>query len=238
MRNASHKNSISSEPQWPVDLYRYTDCDGWQRQQTQGDTPLSASPRKDSIVLPSLRQKFTLKGDTDHDKSSVIRRNNCILLVSRKRTRAMLLKFASLQDCLEFSDRFCEINHPSLIEQHHNNDDNLAPKGPRNQSQNSSYYNVNPEDGHTEQVVMANNHQAPQVRIEDQEQVLSHIVQLVHNPEFMSFVHKLENYIGSCNDGAQLLKALEVNPNTDDGRMETDTMDAHTNISLQCDFHT
>ncbi|KAL3942272.1 MAG: hypothetical protein SGBAC_003511 [Bacillariaceae sp.] len=220
----SNKRNTATEPQWPVELYRYTDCDGWQKQQTQSDTPLSASPRKDSIVLPSLRQKFTLKGETDHDKSSVIRRNNCMLLVSRKRTRAMLLKFASLQDCLDFSDRFCEINHPSTtMMEHYNKSASLAPNDSRKPRPSSSYYSVIPDDEHIGQV--ASNNQTPSVRIEDREQVLSHIVQLVHNPEFMGFVHKLENYIGSSSDGAQLLKALQLSPNSDDGRMEVDAMD-------------
>lgn len=200
-----------SEPQWPVELYRCTEFDGWQKQQTQGDALLFASPRKDSIVLPALRQKFTLRGENDRDKSSVIRRNNCILLVSRKRTRAMMLKFASLKDCLDFSDRFCEINHPSFAD---TNKDDLAAKESRHRRTiDPSHDHAVAEEYHNDQTAES---QPTSVRIEDQEQVLSHIVQLVHNPEFMEFVHKLENYIGSCTDGAKLLQALEVAPNQEE----------------------
>jgi hypothetical protein len=94
-----------TEQEWPIVLYRFTDSEGWQKQ-TEGN--LAASARKDCIVIPALRQKFTLRGGDE--KSSAIRRNNCLLLVSRRRTRAMLLKFKLLKDCLEFSDQFSEMN--------------------------------------------------------------------------------------------------------------------------------
>lgn len=77
----------------------------------QAEGNLTASARQDCIVIPALRQKFTLRGGDE--KSSVIRRNNCVLLVSRRRTRAMLLKFKSLKDCLEFCDQFSEMNSAS-----------------------------------------------------------------------------------------------------------------------------
>ena len=40
----------------------------------------------------------------------VVRRNACILLLSRTRTKAMVLQFRSLQDCFDFSDRFIALN--------------------------------------------------------------------------------------------------------------------------------
>jgi hypothetical protein len=64
-----------------------------------------------SIVIPALHQKFTLRGnESNNDKGTVIRRNDCILLISRTRTKVMVLQFRSLQDCLDFSDRFFALN--------------------------------------------------------------------------------------------------------------------------------
>lgn len=130
----------------------------------------------------------------------------------------MMLKFASYHDCLDFSDRFCEINHPTFTD---TSKDSLAAKDSRNRRKNQNHDSTITDECHNDQV---EDSQSPSVRIEDQEQVLSHIIQLFHNPEFMGFVHKLENYIGSCNDGAMLLKALEVSPNSSELRIATDQL--------------
>ena len=64
-----------------------------------------------SIVIPSLHQKFSLRSsEEEREKGTVVRRNACILLLSRTRTKAMVLQFRSLQDCLDFSDRFIALN--------------------------------------------------------------------------------------------------------------------------------
>lgn len=39
-----------------------------------------------------------------------MRRDKCILLLSRTRTKALFLQFRTLRDCLEFSDWFVELN--------------------------------------------------------------------------------------------------------------------------------
>eukprot|EP00980_Cylindrotheca_fusiformis_P005904 scaffold1242_cov123-Cylindrotheca_fusiformis.AAC.13 len=156
------------EPEWMVEIYRFTDSEGWQKQ-TEGN--LGASARKDCIVIPTLRQKFTLRGGDE--KSSVIRRNNCLLLVSRRRTRAMLLKFKSLKDCLEFCDQFSKVN--------------FAPNETTASAQT----------------------QEEAIRQQDREGTISYVAQLLHDPDFLSFVGKLESYISSSNDGDKLLKGLE-----------------------------
>jgi hypothetical protein len=104
---------------WPIELYRFTYNDGWQKQEQTAQATLTASPRKDCIVIPALRQKFTLCTEGG-EQSSVIRRNSSLLLVSRRRTRAMLLNFFSLQECLDFSDQFTKLNRPSpFVEEEH-----------------------------------------------------------------------------------------------------------------------
>lgn len=69
-----------------------------------------------SVVIPALRQKFSLRHDDDNNKGSTIRRGKCILLLSRTRTRtkAMVIQFKSLSDCLAFADRFVALNTAKL----------------------------------------------------------------------------------------------------------------------------
>lgn len=69
------------------------------------------NPYTESIVIPELHQKFSLHND-DNEQGTMIRRNNSILLLSRTRTKAMVLQFQSLDDCLRFADRFQELNMP------------------------------------------------------------------------------------------------------------------------------
>ena len=42
----------------------------------------------------------------------------------------------------------------------------------------------------------------------EREEVVSHIAQLLHNEDFLSFVGKLEDYIESSSDGAKILEGL------------------------------
>lgn len=170
--------STTSENEWPVQLYRYTESDDWQHQQVGGGR-IAASPRKDCIVIPALRQKFSLLSSEGGDKSCVIRRDHCILLVSRRRTRAMVLQFSSVQDCLDFSDRFVELNPSPAM---------LSP----------TITNViSPEAA----IQVA-------AQPAQQEEVVSYLARLLHDDSFLGLVHKLETYLGNTTDGAQILEGL------------------------------
>jgi hypothetical protein len=177
--------STTSENEWPVQLYRYTESDDWQHQQVGGGR-IAASPRKDCIVIPALRQKFSLLSSEGGDKSCVIRRDHCILLVSRRRTRAMVLQFSSVQDCLDFSDRFVELNPPPAM---------LSPP-------------TNTTTGTNDDVI------APEAAIQiaaqpaQQEEVVSYLARLLHDDSFLGLVHKLETYLGNTTDGAHILEGL------------------------------
>ena len=43
----------------------------------------------------------------------------------------------------------------------------------------------------------------------EQREVVSWIVKMLHDKSFLSFVHKIENYIIETEDGMQILKGLE-----------------------------
>jgi hypothetical protein len=182
---SNNASTLGYEKEWPVELFRQTENEGWEQQIPCGDqcsSILAVAPRKDCIVIPALRQKFTLSGrgsandgvdDDTRDRSSVLRRGDCILLVSRRRTRAMVLKFLNLRDCQEFSDRFMELN-------------------PRMLTPSSSGMAAEPA---VEQ---------------DQQEVMSYVARLLHDVDFLRFVHKVETFVGNTVDGANILEALET----------------------------
>eukprot|EP00934_Nitzschia_sp_Nitz4_P000345 Nitzschia sp. Nitz4//scaffold38_size140716//46751//47374//NITZ4_003136-RA/size140716-snap-gene-0.137-mRNA-1//1//CDS//3329550045//345//frame0 len=115
MQGMQNGGGAPSEPSWPVTIFRYTQNLGWQQQVGKDGKALvlQASPRRNCVVIPALHQKFSLSNDTDEgDRGSVIRRNDCILLLSRARTKVMLLKFNSISQCIAFSDCFVSLNPP------------------------------------------------------------------------------------------------------------------------------
>jgi len=175
---------------WAVILYR-RESDGWKKQEssTQLSTKTnrhrtrttSVAPRKDCIVFPTLRQKFSFQSETD--RGTVIRRDDKILLVSKRRARALLLQFQSLEDCLEFSDHLLNLNPRPNLEP-------LSPKNDRTSDQN-------------DEAVL------PIVEDEGHKEVVSWIIKMLHDESFLNFVDKIENYISASDDGKQILQGLE-----------------------------
>lgn len=176
------KSSVD-EKTWSVLLYR-KEIGGWKKQEfstslnRHGHAPTlrmtTVAPRIDCIVFPELRQKFSLKSEAD--RGTVIRRDNKILLVSKRRARALLLEFPSLEDCLGFSDQFARLN----------------PRKPLK--------NKNGKKRKTPPAVVGE---------KERREVVSWIVKMLHDKSFLSFVHKIENYIIETEDGMQILKGLE-----------------------------
>lgn len=213
-RTVTKETSSNGEKTWPVRLYRYTESEGWQ-QQINPDTV--AAPRKDCVVIPTFRQKFTLccysDGNNSNgggssgngvvvEKSYVIRREKCLLLVSRRRTRAMVLEFESLASCLEFSDRFLELN-PDLAYQQPtattmttmtDDDDN-----------NNNIQSQGNKEGSHQQVTTEQRRPTLGPSLDQREEVISYVARLLHDNDFLGFVGKLEQYLSSTEDGSQIL---------------------------------
>jgi len=129
-----------------------------------------------------------LKSQTD--QGTVIRRDDKILLISKRRARALLLQFQSLEDCLAFSDRFIGFNpkHPSVASPR--NEDPIT-----DESRDSSQ-----QEGEAK---------LPIVREEEHKEVVSWVTRLLHDEDFLSYVHKIETYIADTEDGALILQGLE-----------------------------
>lgn len=101
----------------------------------------------------------------------VVRRNTCIVLLSRTRTKVMVLRFRSLQDCLDFSDCFIALNPIDNNEDQHTSPENMA------------------------------------LLEADREVVAAHLVRLVHDSSFESFVRNVESSLRETVDGQKILQS-------------------------------
>ena len=199
----------TEEKTWPVLLYR-RERDGWKKQEFASSSSSSSSswrsstrknrhypgfttaaPREGCIVFPALRQRFSLRSETD--QGTVIRRDDKILLVSKRRARALLLRFRSLEDCLQFSDLFVRLNpRPSTtssIPSSARKEDAIAnARGSRQENDGSEEGLVVGESIHKE--------------------VVSWVVKLLHDKCFLTYAQKIEQYIAETEDGMQILLGL------------------------------
>ena len=154
---------------------------------------LMVSPRKNRIVIPGIRQMFSLSEqqstgkDAFRHRSFVVQRDNRILLIpSKQRSRAILLVFASIQDCREFSDCFVRLNPTS--------------------TPTSTSHGQQPQQPQSVEFV-------DESRLEqDQLRLFSYITRLLHDDDFLQFVHRLETLISSTKDGGEMLNHLAASP--------------------------
>jgi hypothetical protein len=115
------------EKEWTCSVYRRTACAGWEQMKALRSTGkaavIKASPRKGCIVLRRIQVRILLHANTSNKRSStvedethtvVVRRENRILVSSSRHRRALVLRFRSVKDCLEFCDRLNELNPPVL----------------------------------------------------------------------------------------------------------------------------
>jgi hypothetical protein len=48
----------------------------------------------------------------------------------------------------------------------------------------------------------------PEAGLADQEEVVSYIARMLHDKDFLGFVHKIETYMSNTTDGTKLLESL------------------------------
>ena len=230
------------ENTWPVLLYR-RERDGWKKQELQSASSSSSSsssskrnknrhqhsttvmvaPRKECIVFPTLRQRFSLKSQTD--QGTVMRRNNKILLTSKRRTRSLLLQFQSLEDCLAFSDKFIILN-PNLsalsLSSSSSSSSSFGDKkaaaaveaagssititNNESASRDATLSTCTPQHESNQTTMLQ---QEPIVREKERKEVVSWVTRLLHDDDFLGYVHKIETYISGTDDGEQILHGLE-----------------------------
>jgi hypothetical protein len=178
-----------AEKEWPVHLFRKT-AKGWEKMQPKNKhnqlIVVNAKPREGCIVFLRLRIRVSLtssrKGSQEEDESRsvVVRRRSNIFISSNQGLKALVLKFRSEQDCLEFADRFMVLNPPKLISKE---GDTAAEIGGGNLTRH--------------------------VDSNDQSQeVLFYIARLLHDQDFVDYVNNLESCLASSADGAKILEVL------------------------------
>jgi hypothetical protein len=178
-----------AEKEWPVHLFRKT-AKGWEKMQPKNNhnqlIVVNARPREGCIVFLRLRIRVSLtssrKGSQEEDESRsvVIRRRSSIFISSNQGLKALVLKFRSEQDCLEFADRFTALNPPKLLS---TEGDTAAESDGENLTRH--------------------------VDSNDQSQeVLFYIARLLHDQDFVDYVNNLESCLSSSVDGAKILEVL------------------------------
>jgi hypothetical protein len=192
---------------------------------------LDAAPRKGSIVFPKVRQRYSVCDDiavatsgagpaastntrgsndstTTTDKSLVVRRGDKILFVSRRRTRAMMLQFESLAECLSFTDRFLMLNHPHhrrVAYQSHKADVNVntTTDGPSSTITLTTTKAVGSGPCSSDPRPISSDLHRQQQQKEDG---AAYLVQLIHDETFLRTVGRLEQMLLSSNEGRQILE--------------------------------
>jgi hypothetical protein len=178
-----------AEKEWPVHLLRKT-AKGWEKMQPKNNrnqlVVVKAKPREGCIVILRLRIRVSLtsrKGsqeEEDESRSVVIRRRSNIFISSNQGLKALVLKFRSEQDCLEFADRFTALNPPKVLS---TEGDAASESGGGNLTRH--------------------------VDSNDQSQeVLFYIARLLHDQDFVDYVNSLESCLASSADGAKILEVL------------------------------
>jgi hypothetical protein len=200
----------NGERTWSAIIFR-REMDGWKKLSLVGAAPKSPSasvsshhrngfspviPRVGCVVLPAVRQKWTLTNGTH--TGTVIRRNDKLLLHSHGSVRILMLQFASLEDCLSFSDRFVALNPRACLSQNgeaRRSDPVVQPPEERNDMAQQQQENVNQDQYQSESNLQ-------------QLMVNGLVTRLLHDDEFLRFVHKMEKYIMGTEDGAKMMEGL------------------------------
>ena len=200
---------IASLPSWPAIMFRREASGSWEKLTlaegdgtTTGDDFSPVIPYKGCILLPVLRQKWSLQND-EHTGVMIRRGGDKLLFRSRGRVRVLMLQFASLEDCLEFSDRFVALNPPPPPVVEHPSAAMIAASPKR---QLATPRQTTGRDRGDDNI----NQRQAQAQPSTQQLLANGLVaRLLHDDEFLRFVHKLETYLKSTSDGALMLQGLQ-----------------------------
>lgn len=213
------------EKEWPIDVFRRTAQGQWQKQvpitttendagQNYLESAATAIPKKDCIVIKRFRLRISLVRRKNNPKQpsnsrspvsqhgllEVVRRGPCLLLSAKTRLRALVLKFVSIRECLEFSDHLLSLN-PSL-----NLRAQAAAPVERDEPNNKSLVGMLGTNENEEHYDDVSTSQAVSVQLQTQRNdVYSYVVRLLQDKDFRKFVDKVEDTILASSDGAQIL---------------------------------
>ena len=151
-------------------------------------------------------------------QTTVVRRRDRILLSTRKGFGAVLLKFRSVTECVAFSDRLVELNHDFTLSSPAQNDTPSSAQRPtkrirRNENEDNTkngneHLSVQQSPRHTIQT--SNNVQgsAENTSVASKSNMLSYIVRLLHDDDFLDFIDSVETSLSSSPDCEHILDGL------------------------------
>ena len=202
------------------------------------DTEVTAAPRRGCVEVRRLRLRIRLFPGIDGAKNSekdggnkeystssskcqarnttVVRRLDTILLSTRQGTGAVVLKFHTLVDCHAFSDRLLELNqeHSSKYQETEQRDNQQPLRRPdkrRRAGGTSSSTALAESTAKTETLSSDPSESVMEestLEARKRRDVLSHIVRLLHDNDFMDFVDQVEGSLAREPDCAGILAAL------------------------------
>jgi hypothetical protein len=181
--------SNGEKQDWLLDVFRYSDARGWEKQipvhmmEDANDNrhalqPCAiGTPKAGYVFIRCYRLKLSLTDSQGRIHTEVVRRHDCLLFSSNNRLRSVVLKFPSLQDCVEFSARLMHLNRSLLV----------APVSSttKKNTRVTPGLEENPSMG-MEQELQRN-------------ETISQMARLLYNPEFQLYVDKVEQLV--CDAG-------------------------------------
>jgi hypothetical protein len=169
--------------EWPLDVFRYSDARGWEKQvpvhmvadandDRHAMRPCAiGTPKAGYVFIQCYRLKLSLTDNQGRIHTEVVRRHDCLLFSSNNRLRCVVLKFPSIQDCVEFSARLVLLLPPVST--------TAAITPVKNVLMEKEDYNT---DMDIDQELQRN-------------ETISHIARLLHDPEFKMYTNKVEKIV-------------------------------------------
>ena len=186
-----------------------------------GDTNTTISNTTTTNDVSERNKTTTRTTVVVEDKSLVVRRGDKILFISRRRTRAMMLQFESLEDCVSFTDKFLMLNHQHHYDFYHHDDvdahqwsKSTHPRGgggggahvvQATTNVNDHTASVGQETSETS-VPFSPKQSLSQQQQEQKEDGSAYLVQLIHDENFLRTVARLEQLFQSSSEGRQILE--------------------------------
>jgi hypothetical protein len=187
-----------------------------------GCAAVRAVPQRGFIVLPRIRARICLSksgetpkndggnvgggGEDENGCSTLVqlqRRGDAILVRGRGRSRTLLLRFRSEQECLDFSDRLVALNRPPPSE-------SIKEPLKSEPTRSGDAFRRNNDRAlvaTTTTAVVATEAEAEESTDLDVEEVAAYLARLLCDPEFDGLVQGLEACVASHPDLQAMLEA-------------------------------
>ena len=191
-------NKTSSTQAWPVQVFRHSAEKGWETTVDHEGNDVMAKPFCGGIEIPRFRVRIRLFSPQENGNYGYAsRRCDRIYCPSRSSSGAIVLKFQSKQDCIEFYDQLVALN-PQESDSTVNSNGEAASNSDEENDKRRPHPSLDLTRYGDESSVKRRKYET-----------MSYIVRLLHNDEFHKFVDNVEATLLSTQDGASILAAMK-----------------------------